>query len=161
MSSRDHPPAQHRLRIGRQSVPGRCYFITMDCDANGPKLEDEACRALVQQAVHGMLGRGACRLDAYVVMPAHLHMMFVLDEKKSLSDAIESLKKYSARRVNKLLGRKGAFWQRAFHDHAIRSGKDYAVHLDYILKNPVRDGLAKQGEQYPYMGWGPWEAEEG
>ncbi len=135
--------------------------MTTNCDPGGPGLADGACRTLVQEGVHGLLGRGACRLDAYVVMPTHVHILFVLAETKSLSDTMRDFKKYTALRVNRRHGRTGEFWLEGFHDHAIRSHKDYLRHLEYILKNPVRDGLVREGEQYRYLGWGPWEEPAG
>ncbi|MBU0606683.1 MAG: transposase [Armatimonadetes bacterium] len=68
--------------------------MTTNCDPGGPGLADGACRTLVQEGVHGLFGRGACRLDAYVVMPTHVHILFVLAETKSLSDTMRDFKKY-------------------------------------------------------------------
>ncbi|MEN6548296.1 MAG: transposase, partial [Armatimonadia bacterium] len=157
MPSDNRPPSQHRLRLGRESVAGRCYHVTITCANHQRLLHQDRIRQLVAEAIQGMLGRGFGRLDAYVIMPDHIHILFSLADTKSLSQAIQDLKKFTALRANRLLGREGSFWNQGFHDHAIRTDRDYSEHLAYILRNPVRAGLVKEGEQYPYLGWGPWE----
>ena len=154
------PRGQRRLRLGRQSVPGRCYHVTFTAvDPHGP-LNSEAARRLVAEAIHGMLGRGFRRLEAYVVMPDHVHILFVLDDTRTLSATLDGLKTYTALRVNRLARREGEFWSTGFHDHCIRSAKDFESHLSYILRNPVRAGLVEEGSEYPFCRWGPWELPE-
>ena len=149
---------QHRLRLGRQSAPGRCYHVTFStAEPHGP-LNSEAAAQLVAEAMHGMLGRGFRCLEAYVVMPDHVHILFVLDEERTLSATMDGLKTYTAIRINRLTGRGGRFWNRGFHDHCIRTAKDFESHLNYILRNPVRAGLVEEGDEYPFCRWGPWHA---
>ena len=45
-------------------------------------------------------------------MPNHIHLVFELVNKtKLVGDILGSIKKYSAREANKILKRKGKFWQ--------------------------------------------------
>jgi REP element-mobilizing transposase RayT len=153
-------PAQHRLRLGRYSATGLTYSVTVCCTEREPLLDSDVAKALVAEAVAGMVGRGFARLDGYVIMPDHLHMMFELDQTKGLPEAVGSLKKYTARRVNTALGRDGALWQRAYFDHAVRGEEDYRRYLEYMIGNPVRAGLAERPEEYAWTRIGPWEADE-
>jgi REP element-mobilizing transposase RayT len=155
----DQRPAQHRLRLGRYSATGLTYSVTICCLDRQPLLASEAVKALVAEAVEGVLGRGCARLDGYVVMPDHLHLMFELDGAKDLAGVVGDLKKYMARRINATLGRSGGMWQRGYFDHAIRGEKDYRRYLEYMLANPVRAGLAERPEEYPWGRVGPWVAE--
>lgn len=41
-------------------------------------------------------------------------------------------------------------WQKSFHDHIIRSDKDYLRHVQYIRNNPFKHGIIRQGETYPW-----------
>jgi putative transposase len=151
-------PSQHRLRLARYSAAGLTYSVTICCLDRQPFLAPEGAKALVAEAIEGMLGRGFARLDGYVVMSDHLHIMFELDASKSLADAVGDLKKYVARRLNAALGRSGALWQRGYFDHVIRGEADYRRYLEYMLANPVRAGLAERVEEYPWARVGPWEA---
>lgn len=155
----DLPPrGQQRLRLGRHSVPGCCYHVTFRVeDPHGP-LNSEAVRQLVAEAIQGMLGRGFRCLEAYVVMPDHVHILFVLDSRRSLSATIGALKTFTAFRINRLTGRTGTFWNPGFHDHLIRCETDFARHFDYILENPVRAGLVQNINDYPFCRWGLGES---
>jgi REP element-mobilizing transposase RayT len=50
------------------------------------------------------------------------------------------------------VNRPGTEWQKDFYDHVIQSQKGLAVHVKYILDNPVRKQLVKNWEDYPYTG---------
>ncbi len=43
-------------------------------------------------------------------------------------------------------------WQKGFYDHILRSGKAIDEAAWYIFLNPVRAGLAKTIEEWPYSG---------
>jgi len=43
-------------------------------------------------------------------------------------------------------------WQKDFYDHVIRTHKDIAAQVRYILDNPVRKGLVSSWEDYPFKG---------
>jgi putative transposase len=42
-------------------------------------------------------------------------------------------------------------WQTSFHDHIIRDERDLFYHLEYINNNPIKHGVVKVGEEYPFM----------
>ena len=41
-------------------------------------------------------------------------------------------------------------WQRKFWEHLIRDEQDYARHVDYIHRNPVKHGLVKHVKDWPF-----------
>jgi putative transposase len=41
-------------------------------------------------------------------------------------------------------------WQKGFTDHRIRDNQDYRLHRIYVHMNPVKAGLCKRPEDYPY-----------
>ena len=61
---------------------------------------------------------------------------------------MQSLKRYTARQANKILGREGAFWQDESYDRMIRDGEEYARIIDYVLENPVKAGLVSKWEEW-------------
>jgi len=86
---------------------------------------------------------------AWVLMPDHLHWLFQLGEKLDLAQAMKSFKARSARQVNLALKRRGALWQRAYYDHAIRKDEDVREVARYIIANPLRAGLVSEIGKYP------------
>lgn len=63
---------------------------------------------------------------------------------------VNRLKSASARHVNRFIGRQGALWQRAYHDHALRSEESLREVARYIIANPLRAGLAHRIGDYPF-----------
>jgi hypothetical protein len=43
-------------------------------------------------------------------------------------------------------------WQKGFFDHVLRSDESYSQKWEYVRENPVRAGLAKTLEDWPYWG---------
>ena len=92
---------------------------------------------------------GKIILDAAVVMPDHLHIVIGL-RKGSLAGFMRSFKGYTAYKVNKLKNIKGPFWQPQYHDHALRHDEDLNEVVLYTLRNPVRAGLVKDFQDFPF-----------
>lgn len=83
-------------------------------------------------------------LDAWVVMPNHLHGIISLhatDERplRGLSSIVAGFKGRATRSANRARGRQGgSFWQRSFYDHVVRNDADLDRIREYIANNPAR-----------------------
>ena len=86
-------------------------------------------------------------LHAGVVMPNHVHVL--LTPIISPSKLLQSVKGFSAREANKILGRTGEpFWQAESYDHWVRNETEFQKIVAYIEDNPVGAGLAATPEDY-------------
>ena len=81
------------------------------------------------------------RLLAWCVMPNHVHVVARFFPDRSLSSIIHSWKSYSAKEANKLLKRRGSFWQREYYDRLIRNENELSRTLTYVANNPRKAGL--------------------
>jgi putative DNA methylase len=90
------------------------------------------------------------RLQAWVVMPNHVHALLTPIHPHDLSDIIFSWKSYTAQQGNRLLGRKGKFWSEDYFDRFIRDERHYWTALSYIATNPVKAGLCSRPEEWPW-----------
>ncbi len=104
-------------------------------------LKQTRVAALVAGVIHHEDGR-AYRLMAWVVMPNHVHLVFRLLPGRKLANTLQALKSYTAHEANRLLGRKGGFWQREYFDHLVRNGNELDRAVRYVLANPEKAGLA-------------------
>ncbi len=79
------------------------------------------------------------------------------DEGKpfGLAEIMNGIKGASAHSINKTLGRRGHIWQREFFDHVLRSDESAQAKAQYICENPVRKGLVKELDDYPWL-WRNW-----
>ena len=46
----------------------------------------------------------------------------------------------------------GTLWQRGFFDHVLRSDESYAPKWNYVRENPVRAGLVRDADAWPFAG---------
>ena len=68
-----------------------------------------------------------------MVMPDHVHAVLKLGEQQTLSKVLHSIKRYTAREINKHLSRSGALWQKGYTDWGIREGNDIQRHPPLLL----------------------------
>jgi REP element-mobilizing transposase RayT len=80
-------------------------------------------------------------------MANHVHLL--VTPLVSPSRLLQSIKGYSAREANKLLGRTGPFWQSESYDHWIRDEAEFERVRRYIANNPVRRGLVAKPKITP------------
>jgi REP element-mobilizing transposase RayT len=84
-------------------------------------------------------------LDAFVVMPNHVHGILVLGpdaiggaSRAPLPEVVRGFKTYAARRVNGLRGVSGApVWQRNYYERIIRDEQELQNVRRYIAENPA------------------------
>jgi putative transposase len=88
-------------------------------------------------------------LGDYVIMPNHVHLLTCLMGSTEIETQCYSWKKYSACQINRLLSRKGRFWQEESFDHLVRSPEQFEYLRKYIAQNPQAAGLS-EGE---YLYW--------
>jgi REP element-mobilizing transposase RayT len=92
------------------------------------------------------------KVGRYVVMPDHLHFFCSPGAVKSdLSGFVGAVKQAVTRKAWEL-GWSGAFWQREFHDHLLRTEESYRYKWEYVRRNPVAKGLCEEAEDWPYQG---------
>jgi putative transposase len=87
------------------------------------------------------------RLRAWVLMSNHVHILIYPDA--DLSRITKSIKNFSARRANAILGRTGQpFWQDESYDHWARTPDETEKIVRYIEGNPVSAGLVPRPEAW-------------
>jgi 5-methyltetrahydrofolate--homocysteine methyltransferase len=103
-------------------------------------MKDERVAVILADAIKHFAGE-RYDLGAWCVMSNHVHIILSPREGESLADILHSIKRFSEREANKVLGREGAFWQKESYDHIIRDVEDYANQRSYVLRNPESAGL--------------------
>jgi putative transposase len=94
---------------------------------------------------------GVYELLSFCVMPTHVHMLVMVQRSDaSLYRILQSLKSYTARQANLILGRSGAFWHHESYDHVVRDDAELYRTIRYILNNPVSAGLCKHWRDWKW-----------
>ncbi len=141
--------------------------FVLHASSSGPMwLSDERIAQIVFDSILLRDGKEYILL-AFCIMSNHVHIVFrpnlnehsiheVRAEKSSrlvstdptYGVIMQSLKGYTARKCNQVMGRSGAFWDAESYDHEIRNSESYARIVRYTLNNPVKAGLVKNWEEW-------------
>ena len=84
-------------------------------------------------------------LNAWVVMPNHLHALVTPLAQWTLGAIVQGWKGGSARAINLRLGKTGRLWQAEPYDHIVRSEEQMEHYRRYIAENPIKARL-REGE---------------
>jgi putative transposase len=142
----------------RMHIPGGTCFFTValrDRGATWLVTEIEPLRA----AVRATIARHPFHIDAWVVLPDHMHCLWTLPPDDSdfprrwmmiKAEFSKSIPPAADRSPSLMRKRERGIWQRRYWEHHIRDNRDYTAHMDYIHFNPVKHGFAATPETWPY-----------
>lgn len=141
------PPGHQALRRGRNSQPLHIYHLTTATAQRQPWFNTFAAAQAAARCIANPTGANTL---AWCLMPDHLHWLMQLGETLPLARVVQRFKSLSAIAVNRALGRHGAVWASAYHDHQLRQEEDLRIIARYIVTNPLRAGLVQRLGDYPY-----------
>lgn len=150
-------------RYRRANTAGGTYFFTVITYRRQIFLCDEDVRKALRTAINRVRERHQFQIDAWVLLPDHLHCVWTLppgDADFSLRwnlikrfvtrDCGERLLKAEWINDSKRAHRESTLWQRRFWEHEIRDERDYRAHVDYVHFNPVKHGHVERVIDWPY-----------
>ncbi len=82
------------------------------------------------------VNNGRCLILGYVIMPNHVHILLIPLGNNDTSEVMGSVRRFSANRINKLLGRSGRLWSQEVFDRMIRSNEHLEYCINYLKNNP-------------------------
>jgi len=147
----DKLPARKSIRLQNYDYSQAGYYFVTMCSKDKQKLFGE----IIEVASFGQLqieltplglliddtikiaSRGNVKIDKYVIMPNHIHMIVALEQsadergRSSLQQIIWNIKSYVTKQVG------GSVWQSRFYEHVIRDKIEYQNIWKYIDENPA------------------------
>jgi putative transposase len=112
----------------------------LDAGLGSCLLRQPSCAKLVAETLE-YFENVRVTMISYVVMPNHVHALFVQNPEWTLEKIMQSWKRFSAREINKLRERAGKFWQRDYFDRLVRDEQHFANCVRYIRRNPQKARL--------------------
>ena len=142
----------------RAYAPGGTWFFTVNLlhrHLNDLLIHEiELLRRVVKNVRH----RYPFHIDAWVVLPEHMHCVWTLpadDHDFSLrwrlikSGFSRALPKTESLSPTRLAAGERGIWQRHYWEHLIRDETDYQRHIDYVHVNPLKHGLVTRVGDWP------------
>jgi REP element-mobilizing transposase RayT len=136
---------RHR-RLPHIDVGGAAYFLTFRLHPSQPHL-DPTERNMVMEHLR-LMSPGD--LMSFVVMPDHVHVLYLVAPGGKLSLILQALKGSSSHRLVRTSQRVAPIWQRDTFDRVVRGEHELIETMRYIEANPVRKGLCASAEEYAW-----------
>ncbi len=128
-------------------VPGWTFYFDVQLDDSARlKLTDHV--DLLRQSIRISQRRRAFDIDAAVVLPRRVLMIWTLPEGDSAYSARWHVIKATFRRHAPVVA--GDLWRPRFADHRIRTQADYDLHTHLIMTAPIRAGLVHKAVDWPW-----------
>jgi len=161
-----------RYRIGPDAA---VYYVTYSVVQWLPVFITEATFSIVTKSLTFCHEQKHLRINAYVIMPTHLHMI-VFDanfDNERLIRALTDFRKFTGRQLSDYCGhhfpkcfaetlrdqatedRERRFWQPSRHPEAVQTEPFWQQKLDYLHDNPRRKGLVRSPQDWRWSsaGW--------
>ena len=139
---RRNPATGVHIYSGQRTI----VFLTVCTLKQGRWLANEAPHELLKQTWRNA---SAWRVGDYLLMPDHLHLFC---SPGDMEFGIEDWIQYWKRAFKRLHDHaQWKFQSRGWH-HRLRSDEEYSEKWRYVMENPVRKGLVKSVEDWPYRG---------
>ena len=127
------------------------YFLTICTFERRRHFTDTS----VVTSVHDQILRTAMEFEfailAYCFMPDHLHLLAEGTTENSRLEPFAALAKQRAAFATRtLLGAR--LWQKGYFERVLRGEDDTFTVARYVVQNPVRAGLARSPDEYPFTG---------
>ncbi len=156
-----------RYRIQSEAA---VYFVTYSVVDWLPVFVSEGACSIVTESLNFCHQEKGLRVNAYVVMPTHLHAI-VFDKDydcQRLERSLADLRKFTGRRLGDFCSghmppcfaetlraqasadRERRFWQPSRHAEALQSERFWKQKLDYLHGNPCRKGLVIRAEHWRF-----------
>jgi putative transposase len=145
------------LKRYQQSL--QLHYVAFNCHQQAPLLATSAARELVERTLERVRSWYGFYVNAYVVMPDHVHVLMSEPDRASLAAAIQMWKLIVSRREHgqhspiAAAGKQQAmpFWQaRCYYDFNVWSERKLYEKMNYIHQKPVRRGLVARAEDWKW-----------
>jgi putative transposase len=127
---------------------GATFFITIRCEA---RVANQLCREDIAQV---LFETGRCYHDTrkwylkiLLLMPDHLHCWLAFQATQTSQTWFATFKRITAKIAR-------IHWHRNFFDHRLRHDESEAEKFEYICRNPLRAGLIRAEDEWPYVLFG-------
>ena len=144
----------HMARIARAVAPGIPHHVTQRGNRRQQTFFNDEDYHSYLKLLAEWCGKYRVDIWAYCLMPNHVHLIAVPKTKDGLNLAIGEAHRRYTRRINFRKDWRGHLWQGRFSSF-IMSEEYLLACTRYVELNPVRAGLVKEPDAWPWSSAGP------
>jgi putative transposase len=149
------------MEYRRAKFLGGTYFFTVVTYGRKNIFANIENVTLIRKAFRHVMEKYPFTIDAFVLLPDHLHCIWTLpDGDMDFSNRWRLIKSFFTKKClseyrnianeSRVKKKEQAVWQRRFWEHLIRDDNDYEKHVEYIHYNPVKHGHVKSPKDWIY-----------
>jgi putative transposase len=148
------------MEYRRSNIKGGQFFFTIVTYKREKLFNSPNNIGLLRESIRHVKQRHPFTIDAFVLLPEHIHCIWTLPkDDHDFSTRWRLIKGFFSRhyeyrddefKASQIRKKEQAIWQPRFWEHFIRDEKDFINHVEYIHYNPVKHGLAKAPRDWEY-----------
>jgi putative transposase len=155
----------------RAMVDGGTFFFTVVTESRRPILTTDLGRRCLAAALGETLTDRPARVDAFLLMPDHLHTIWTLPtgdtdystrwsliKRRFVRDWLDANGLEEPVGESRIHNRRRGVWQRRFWEHVVRRDEFDDI-VTYIHLNPVKHGMVKCPHAWPWSSIHRWVRE--
>ena len=125
------------------------YFVTVCTRDRKPLFLEPLHARNVSAQVPRFFVRYGFEVIAYCLMPDHLHLL--LEGTSPTANFREAMRQWKQQTAQIWKARTGQrLWQSGYYERVLRENDDTRAVVGYLLQNPVRAGLVRTAEEWPW-----------
>ena len=137
----------HQLPMGRGNRALIIFLTVCTRDRQRVLASPEMHQALLGvwgEAQHWLVGR-------YVILPDHIHL-FCAPGTYPPHPLLNWVRYWKSRAAKSVGCGAATLWQKNFWDIQLRHHESYSAKWEYVRRNPVRHGLVREADEWPFKG---------
>lgn len=142
-----------RIRLGARfyAQPGNICSVTVAVRGRRPIFKAPEVAAAAVDVLRALAVKTEVLVWGYCIMPDHVHLVLGPSQGCDIISFVGQYKNL-AQRAAWGCGVNGSFWQKSFYDHFLRAEEQVESVVEYVLNNPVRQGLVERWSDYQFCG---------
>lgn len=141
-------PRPHRLNI-----PGYPYHVIQRGNNRGACFFADRDYAFYVKCIERASEKFQCAIHAYALMTNHVHLLLTPAREDSLQKFMQSVGKRYVYYINRRYDRTGRLWEGRYRAFVVEEDSYLLACYRYIELNPVRAGIVKAPEHYPWSSY--------
>ena len=130
-------------------VDDTAYFITGAIYGKRPLLRGDDLKHTLLEDMARSFGEYGWRLEHWVILDNHYHLLAQSRKGKDLAAIMHKLHGRTGHAIHTATNCELPVWWN-YWDYCPRDERDYTVHLNYLLYNPIRHGYVSDLKDYAY-----------
>ena len=140
-------------RRPRHVVPGQAIHLIPRGNNRQAMFFADTDYRFYHEALEDAAVRYTCAVHAYVFMTNHVHLLMTPSSEEGPSRMMQSVGRRYVRYVNTTYQRTGTLWEGRFRSAIVDSDQYLLTCSRYIELNPVRAGMMKPPQHYPWSSY--------